>query len=76
MFLFFFFNVLAAPSGMQDLSSPTKDRTHAPLQRKCRFLTTEPPVKSLKYMFLKHPLVTGTMVAASKTRFGPCHHGT
>ena len=47
-----------------------------PLQRKCRFLTTELPGKSLKYMFLKHPLVTSTMVAASKTRFGGCHHGT
>ena len=27
---FFFFYFLAAPHGMQDLSSPTRDRTHAP----------------------------------------------
>ena len=30
LFLFFFFFLLAAPHGMWDLSSPTRDQTHAP----------------------------------------------
>ena len=31
---------MAGPCSFQDLSSPAKDRTHAPLQWKCRALTT------------------------------------
>ena len=37
---------LAAPCGMGDLSSPTRDQTYAPLQGKCGVLTTGPPGKS------------------------------
>ena len=38
----FFFFFLATPHGMQDLSSPTRDRNCAPLRWKQRALTTEP----------------------------------
>ena len=34
------FGFLAIPHGLRDLSSPTRDRTHAPLQWKHRVLTT------------------------------------
>ena len=39
--------LLAEPRGMWDLSSLTRDWTHAPLQWKCRILTTGPPGDSL-----------------------------
>ena len=44
---FFFFNFcLAAPQGLQDLSSPARDGTPGPLQGKLRVLTTGPLGKS------------------------------
>ena len=39
---------------MQDLSSPTRNQTHPSLQRKCRFLTTGSPGKSLSWTDLYH----------------------
>ena len=41
-----FLFVLAALQGIQNLSSPTRDQTHAPFQGKHRALTTGPPRKS------------------------------
>ena len=38
LLLFFFF----WPRSLQDLSYPTRNPTHAPLQQKCRVLTIEP----------------------------------
>ena len=50
---FFWFWFLAMPHGMRYLSSPTRDRTRAPLQWKSRILTTGPPGKSLKWILKK-----------------------
>ena len=38
-----YFYFLALLPDMWDLSSPTRDRTHAPLHWKCGILTTGPP---------------------------------
>ena len=52
-FFFFFFLIFGLPCGMQDLSSPTRDQTHAPLQWKHRVLTIGPPGKSQLKELLK-----------------------
>ena len=46
--IFFFFFFLAAPCGMRDLSSPTRDSNPCPLHWECGGLTTGPPGKSLQ----------------------------
>lgn len=40
---------MAAPRGMQDPSSPTRDQNHAPLHWKSRVLTAGPPETSRRY---------------------------
>ena len=44
-FLIYFF--LAAPRGMRDLSSLTREQTHVPYTGSMEFSTTEPPGKCL-----------------------------
>ena len=52
-FVCLFFNFLATPHGMWDLSSPTRDRTHDPCIGS-RVLTTGPVGKSLPSLSLDH----------------------
>jgi hypothetical protein len=47
-------NFLAAPHGLQDLSSPTRNWTRAPVQWKCRVLTTGPPGNSHFNLLVYH----------------------
>ena len=47
---FFFFFFLTLPYSLQDLISPIRDWTCAPLQWKCILLTSGPPGKSLKIL--------------------------
>ena len=46
---------LAMPCSIQDLSSLTRNRTHAPLYQKLRVLTTGPPGKSLPHEPVQSP---------------------
>ena len=46
----YFFLSLAMQHGMQDLSSPTRDRTHALCNEKVGALTTGPPGKSVNLL--------------------------
>ncbi|XP_061049156.1 solute carrier family 49 member 4 isoform X3 [Eubalaena glacialis] len=48
-----FFLTFYHTGGMQDLSSPTRDRTRAPCTWKCGILTTGPPGKSLFVVLLE-----------------------
>ena len=77
---------LAAPGGMWDLSSPTRDRTQAPLQWKCKVLTTGPPRKSpnsvlhSQYLppynttdlFVLSPMLAFTCLSHHKNRIFSC----
>ena len=70
MSFFFFFNFfLAMLRSLQDLSSLTRNQTHAPLQWKHRVLTTGLPGKSLQCLFCvaAYHLLTATKTASHVT---------
>ena len=48
-----FFFLLPIPCGMWDLSSPTRDQTHAPCSGKGGILTTGPPESLCLKIFWK-----------------------
>ena len=73
-----FLFVLAALQGIQNLSSPTRDQTPAPLQGKHRALTTGPPGKSTAKqvytflnMFLKYILKMAVWLRGREQRGYP-----